>query len=148
QWAGKKGSAAEDQPASRAGGTAGNPRRTSGGAEGTLGKRERRRRRAGRGRALAARRRPAARFAAAGRRSGSTARAPSTSLTSGLGRSGRALASEGAPRPIRLASSRKGPEPNGWRPASASHRSSPADQTSVAGPAVFPASRSGEMYAR
>src|SRR5205085_451902 len=38
-------------------------------------------------------------------------------------------------------------EPTGWRPASASHRSTPTAQTSAAGVAGSPPSRSGEMYA-
>ena len=72
--------------------------------------------RAAPGRAVAARRRPEASLAAGGRFAGSVESIASTSWVSGFGSSGRALASGGAPRPMRLVISRNGPEPNGCRP--------------------------------
>ena len=57
------------------------------------------------------------------------------------------MASEGAPSSICRAVSRSEPLQNGWRPASASQSSTPTAQTSAAGRAASPRSRSGEMYA-
>ncbi len=95
----------------------------------------------GRGRAVAAAAQRGGELAVAGGRlAGSGASAWSTSATSGFGRSGPDR-SRARGRRGRSASaiSRNGPPPNGCRPASASQRRTPTDQTSVAGPAVLPA---------
>ena len=64
-----------------------------------------------------------------------------------FGRSGRNSPSGRAPASIARAVSSIEPRQNGCRPASASHSITPTAQTSAAGVASPPASRSGEMYA-
>ena len=108
QNAGKNASVEETQPAKSAARTAGASFGTNGGSAGSERTAMRGRATAGRVRRVGARRSAAASLAAAGRLAGSIARAESTSRTSGLARSGRAEPSEGAPRPIRFASSRNG----------------------------------------
>ncbi len=71
----------------------------------------------------------------------------STSAQRSAGRSGRTVASGGAPSRIRFTVSTGEAEVNGWRPASASQRSTPVAHTSAAPVASFPSSRSGETYA-
>ena len=115
----------------------------------------RRRRRAAEARSRAARpsrptaapRSARASSGAGGRLAGLVESALSTSRRSRLGSSGRSSPSGRAPASIARAVSSIEPRQNGCRPASASHSITPTAQTSAAGVASLPASRSGEMYA-
>ena len=70
-----------------------------------------------------------------------------TAASRRFGRSGLRVASGGAPASIVRATSGSGTPQNGCLPASASQSSTPTAQTSLAGEASSPRSRSGEMYA-
>ncbi len=89
----------------------------------------------------------AASVVACGRAAGSVASARSTAFARRRGRSGRRLASAGAPRSIARATSCSGMPQNGCWPASASQRTTPTAHTSLAGVASSPPRRSGAMYA-
>src|SRR4051794_29973228 len=92
-------------------------------------------------------RRASTRSAADGRRAGSSSSARPTAARSGFGRSGRMVESGSAPPSIARAVSSRDVCQNGCRPASASQSITPTAQTSAAAVDVFPASRSGAMYA-
>ena len=82
---------------------------------------------------------------AGGRFAGSIATAWAIAASRRFGRSGRSSSSGGAPRSIVAAICGNGTPQNGCLPASASQSRIPTPQTSLAGRASSPSSRSGEM---